>query len=323
MVYQACGGDEEASVVRPHARLRAEWLCPTICVFNEDGSVDYEGNERVIDRVVSGGVDGVVLLGSNGEFFHLTEDERRQLISCAASAISGRAKLIVGTGSTSQDEAIVRTRRAHAGGADAALVVGPYYFKMAQEQIEGYFDAVAASTDGAVMLYNFPAYTGNDVTPEIARAVVARHDNVVGYKDSVPDVAHTRGIIEAVTSIAPDFAVFSGFDENFAHNVLAGGAGSIGALSNIVPEVCAAWVAAARGGDFEGLRAGQRVIDALMGIYDVACPFMPAIRYAMNLCGLGISEACRAPYVRLTKEQERAVEGILRRAGIPGETAGR
>lgn len=295
---------------------RAEWITPTICVFDEDGRVDYDANARVIDHVVASGIDGIVLLGSNGEFFHLTTEEKKKLISCAREAIGGRAKLLVGTGGMSEEEAIGLTAYALKEGADAALVISPYYFKMAEEQIEGYYDAVASAADGKVMLYNFPAYTGNDVTPKIARALVERHSNIVGYKDSVPDVAHTRRVIEEVAPLAPDFAAYSGFDENFAHNVLAGGAGSIGALSNLVPEVCASWAASVREGDWLKVAEGQRLIDSLMPIYDIAAPFMPAIRYAMNLRGMGISEACRAPFMPLNDEQRAKVRLVLEQASV-------
>lgn len=291
--------------------MNAEYITPTICVFDSDGAVDYEGCSQVIDRVIAGGVDGIVLLGSNGEFFHLTPEEKRRLIDVAVEVIDYRAKLYVGTGDMRQEEAIALTRYAHRAGADAALVLPPYYFSLSEASLELYYDAVAGASDGDVMLYNFPAYSGNDVTPELSARLVARHENIVGYKDSVPDVAHTRRVIDAVSPIRPDFRVYSGFDENFAHNVLAGGAGSIGALSNLVPETCAAWVRAVNAGDWEGAASIQKNIDALMGLYDISQPFMSTFRYALNLLGLPISECCRAPFMPLDEEQRNRTEALL------------
>lgn len=291
--------------------MNAEYITPTICVFDEDGGVDYDGCARVIEHVVSGGVDGVVLLGSNGEFFHLTMGEKRRLIDMAVEVIDRRAKLYVGTGSMSQGEAIELTRYAHDAGADAALVLPPFYFTMCERSLEGFYDAVASACEGDILLYNFPAYSNNDVTPELSARLAERHANIVGYKDSVPDVAHTRRVIDAVTPINPAFRAYSGFDENFAHNVLAGGAGSIGALSNLVPGICSSWARAVNAGDWDGVAAAQRTVDGLMALYDISQPFMSTFRYALNLLGVPVSECCRAPFVPLDEEQKHRTEALL------------
>lgn len=291
--------------------MKAEYITPTICVFDGDGNVDYDACAALIDRVVTAGIDGIVLNGSNGEFFHLTSDERCRLVDAAVEAVNHRARLYVGTGSMSQDEAIKLTRYAHKAGADAALVVPPFYFQLSKQSMEAFYDAIAACSDGDVLLYNFPTLTGNDVTPELTKRLVDKHENIVGYKDTVVDVAHTRRIIEAVSADHPDFRAYSGFDENLAHNNLAGGAGTIGALSNLVPETCAAWAAAINAGDWGESARYQRVIDGLMELYNISQPFMSTFRYALNLVGYPTSENCRAPFLPLDEAQKVRTKTLL------------
>ena len=291
--------------------MKAEYITPTICVYKEDGSVDYDACAALIDRVVTAGIDGIVLNGSNGEFFHLTDEERCRLVDVAVETIDHRAKLYVGTGSMSQETAIELTRYAHKAGADAALVVPPFYFQLSQQSMEAFYDAIATCSDGNVLLYNFPTLTGNDVTPELTAKLVAKHENIVGYKDTVVDVAHTRRVIEAVSPVRSDFLAYSGFDENLAHNNLAGGAGTIGALSNLVPETCAAWASAINAGDWEASAKYQRTVDALMGLYDISQPFMSTFRYALNLCGYPTSEVCRSPFLPLDDTQKAATKALL------------
>lgn len=291
--------------------MRAEYITPTICVYQEDGRVDYDACAALIDRVVSAGIDGIVLNGSNGEFFHLSDDERCGLVDTAVEAIDHRAKLYVGTGSMSQETAVKLTRYAHEAGADAALVVPPFYFQLSPQSMEAFYDAIATCSDGDVLLYNFPTLTGNDVTPELTAKLVAKHENIVGYKDTVVDVAHTRRVIEAVSPLRPEFKAYSGFDENLAHNNLAGGAGTIGALSNLVPETCAAWAASINAGDWEKSAEYQRTIDALMALYDISQPFMSTFRYALNLCGCPTSETCRAPFMPLDEGQKATTRALL------------
>lgn len=296
--------------------MKAEYITPTVCVFNEQGDVDYDGCVALIDHVIEGGVDGIVLLGSNGEFFHLTLGEKHRLIDAAAEVTRGRAKLYVGTGGMNEQDAIELTRYAHVAGADAALVLPPFYFKLSEQSMEAYYDAIASASDGAVMLYNYPEFSGNDVTPELTRRLVERHENIVGYKDSVPDVAHTRRVIDAVTPINREFRAYSGFDENFAHNILAGGAGSIGALSNLVPEICSGWVRAVNAADWSQIGAYQRKIDALMELYTIATPFMSTFRYALNLRGFPMSEYCRAPFLPLDETQRERTKTLLEQLEI-------
>lgn len=142
---------------------------------------------------------------------------------------------------------------------------------------------------------NFPDNTGYTIPPQTVLALAKIHSNIVGMKDTISGMDHTRELIKVVKSQIPSFEIYSGFDDNFAHNVLAGGNGCIGALSNVVPEVCSAWVRAFRENDLDGIARGQQTIDRLMDLYAVRSPFLPVIKEACKLRGVAASSTGTFP----------------------------
>ena len=142
------------------------------------------------------------------------------------------------------------------------------------------------------------------------------HPNIVGMKDTVSGMDHTRELIKQVKSQMPDFEIYSGFDDNFAHNVLAGGDGCIGALSNVVPEICTAWVRAFRENDLAGIARGQQSIDRLMDLYAVRSPFLPVIKEACKLRGIAATSTGTFPMPNATVEDDARILELLHREGI-------
>lgn len=290
---------------------KPEFIVPVVTVFDERGQVDLEANIQVWNGLIERGVDGILLHGSNGEFFTLSTAERTQLIEAAVAATRGKVKLIVGTGTNAVDETVALSNRALELGADAVMVITPFYFGLGHQGIVEYFCAVASQIEGDVMLYNFPARTGNDIDADAVRQIVTRCPNVVGIKDTVTDMGHTRAILEILADVAPEFIVYSGFDENFAHNGLAGGNGCIAALANIYPELTHAWAEALGVADWERVEKIQHVIDKLADVYTVAPLFVPAVKYAMSVRGLPVKPICRSTVLELTDDQKAQVEAIL------------
>lgn len=290
---------------------KPEFIVPVVTVFDEQGQVDLEANIQVWNGLIERGVDGILLHGSNGEFFTLSAAERTQLIEAAVDATRGKVKLIVGTGTNAVDETVALSNRALELGADAVMVITPFYFGLGHQGIVEYFCAVASQIEGDVMLYNFPARTGNDIDADAVRQIVTRCPNVVGIKDTVTDMGHTRAILEILADVAPEFIVYSGFDENFAHNGLAGGNGCIAALANIYPELTHAWAEALGVADWERVEKIQHVIDKLADVYTVASLFVPAVKYAMSVRGLPVKPICRSTVLELTDDQKAQIEAIL------------
>lgn len=297
--------------------MNGKYITPAVTVFHENGAVDYEACAEVYEHLIGGGVDGILILGSIGEFFAVKMDQKKELIRRAAETIGKRVKLIVGTTSMIFDEIIELSRFAGEAGADAVMVLPPFYFPLDEEGIFRYFGKIAESLpDQQIYLYNFPDRTGYDVTPGVTLRLAERYQNIVGYKDTQAGMDHTRELIKLVKGARPDFEIYSGFDDNFAHNVLTGGNGCIGGLSNLVPELCHSWVEAVNGGDLEKTAECQRTIDRLMSVYQVGTPFVPFIKAAMELRGIPTRSLASFPFPEVSEEEKDRIRRILLENGI-------
>lgn len=292
--------------------MNAKWITPAVTAMDEHGHIDMEANGRIYDYLIENGMDGILLLGSIGEFFAIPTEEKRKLLRDAIRRIDHRVTVYAGTNEMNLEACIALSNDAIDAGADAAMVISPYYFNLPESAILNFYDTLAERVHGPVMLYNFPARTGYSLSPSLVRELALRHENITGIKDTVGDMAHTRALIQAVKPVRPDFLIYSGFDEFFGHNVLSGGDGCIAGLSNFAPEVASAYADAARRGDLEGMAAGQRKVDALMAIYDVAPQFVPVIKKAMELRGVGLAPFCAPPMLPATEEETAKVREILR-----------
>jgi len=200
------------------------------------------------------------------------------------------------------------------------IVVPPYYFWLNAQSIEHFYDTLAQQIPGKLYLYNFPDRTGYQIPAETIRSLALRHENIVGCKDTISGMDHTREVIKAVKPLRPDFEIYSGFDDNFAHNVLSGGDGCIGGLSNLAPEVCSAWVDALRRWDMVQAAALQQKVDRLMSIYSVGTPFVPYIKRAMQLRGIGVQGFATQPLPMASAEDDRRLLEILRAEGLLADT---
>ena len=288
--------------------MDCKYITPSVTIFKADGTVDLEAMERHFDFLIQGGVDGILILGSIGEFFSMPMEEKKKLIRCAVKHIAGRVKLIVGTTSMVTEEIIELSKFAHREGADACIILPPYYFPLSAASIENYYDHIASQlADQELYLYNFPDRTGYTIPVPTTLNLLRKHKNIKGYKDTQAGVSHTLELVKTVKKEFPYFEVYAGFDDNFAHNVLSGGNGCIGGLSNLVPEVCHAWVEAFR---------REMKINGLMEIYQVGTPFVPYIKAAIGRRGLEVSSKASFPFVAPTIDDLEKIDRILEKYGI-------
>lgn len=298
-------------------------LSPIITVLDEQGRLDFNGNALHINRLIANGINGILFLGSIGEFFALSLEEKKEFIRFAVKTVDKRVPVLIGTGGTVQAEVIELTRFAEQAGADAAVVISPYYFKLDQETIYRYYAELARSTSLPIMLYNFPDRTAADLGPELVRRLATEFNHIVAIKDTVDNISHTRKLIQAVKDKRPDFSVLSGFDEYLIPNLMAGGDGVLSGLTNIVPEVFAGLMQAYAAKELDKVTAAQTKISLLMNLYDVTSPFIAGIKGAVAALGQPIAPVVKEPGTGLTAGQRQTIKTVLAQAGViaPGSCA--
>lgn len=296
--------------------MEASYITPAITLLKEDGTLDLENQRALYENLIRRGMDGILVQGSIGEFFAMPGPQRMELAKFAIDTIARRTACIIGATSMVADEIPPFANDCLAFGADAVIVLPPYYFSFDSETLFRYYHWLLGKIEGPVYLYNFPARTGCSISPETILRLAELHPNLKGIKDTIAGMDHTRELIKAVKSRFPDFKVYSGFDDNAAHNVLSGGDGVIGGLSNIVPEICAAWMEAIREGDTAGIAAGQKKIDRLMDIYSVGSVFIPIIKEGARLRGIVDSGVCTFPMLPPTEAESASIAAILASEGI-------
>ncbi len=296
--------------------MDAKWITPAVTVMDQNGHADLEENSRLYENLIQKGMDGILLLGSIGEFFAIPMEEKRQLVKRAVKTVNGRIPLIVGTNCMVVDECVDFSNYALEQGADGVIVISPYYVNLPDSSLEAFYGRIAREVKGNIYLYNYPGVTGYELHPELILKLALTYENIVGIKDTVPNMDHTRAIITLVKAQRPDFQVFSGFDENFAHNLLSGGNGCMAGTSNFAPEISAGFAGAARRDDLAGMAACQKKIDSLMAIYGIRSLFVPVIKEAMVLRGIISSAVCAQPHCRATEAETEAVRALLEKNGL-------
>ncbi|PJM72440.1 dihydrodipicolinate synthase family protein [Bifidobacterium primatium] len=286
-------------------------ICPSITITDDDGNIDYELWGRHLDHLIEAGIDGVLVFGSIGEFYAFPLETKKQAVDFVVKHVAGRIKVFAGVGDTNLAKVVDFAKSAEKSGVDALVVVSPYYFGPTPGAAKAYFGAVASATDLPVILYNFPPRTGSDLTPGLVAGLAAEYPTIVGIKDTVDTISHTRKVVRAVHEVKPNFAVFSGFDEYYLVNRVSGGSGVICGLTNVEPETFARLNKAYDDGDYATAIAAAERISHLMAIYDQADLFISAIKGAVKAKGLPISTLVREPAVQLTDDQYGNIQAIL------------
>ena len=284
--------------------------------FDERRELDIGATEAILERHVEAGVDGIVALGSTGEFSHLEADERRYFAEKVAGILDGRVPLVVGVGTSGTREAISLSRHAESAGADAVVAVSPFYWKVGEEALFRHFATISESVSIPTMIYNFPMLTGIDLSPALVRRLAEKCPNVVGIKDTVQVYMHTVEVIREVKPVRPDFSVLVGFEDQILPSLLAGSDGAVSGLANIAPELFVNLVRAFEAGNLERAAELHRRVLYLMAMYELSDPGLGATKLAMQKLGVPISPAVRGPALPATPEAHSGIEAALEGAGL-------
>lgn len=275
-------------------------ICALATPFTAGGALDLEAYARLIDYQLAGGTQGLVVAGSTGEAHMLEQDEWERLLAFALEHVAGRVPVLAGTGAAATAAALRQTQRAAALGADAALVVTPYYVRPSQAGLLRHFGEVAEHGGLPVVLYNVPGRTGCDLLPEAA-AQLARHPNIIGLKEARADMARIEA---AARLVAPGFSVLSGDDATAHVAMLAGMQGVISVVNNLVPGLMRSLADACLCGDRQA--AEQQAAHLAPLIRALECAPNP-VAVKAGLAALGLAHAGpRLPLVELEPGEARA-----------------
>lgn len=299
-------------------RLRGAFTA-MITPMKEDGSIDYDGYRKLLRFQMEEGIDGLVPLGTTGETPTLDEDEEQRIIDVVMEEVrafekekSVKVPVVLGAGSNNTRDAVRYTERAKKAGADAALVVTPYYNKPSSEGIFRHFEAVSR-VGIPILVYNIAGRTGKNIdTPTLSR--IADLPNIAGVKEASGSISQMTDVIATIKSKHPDFAVLSGDDAMTLPLLASGGDGVVSVVSNAAPAPVSEMVRAALSGDYEAARKiHYRLLPFFKAAFVDGNP--TSIKYAMRVKGLP-SGSVRLPLVDVHDEAKKIIEEALSACGL-------
>ncbi len=285
-------------------------LVALITPMHADGAVDWGRLDELIAWHVSAGTNGIVAVGTTGESATLSVAEHCEVIARTIAKVAGAVPVIAGTGANSTTEAVELTAAAEKLGADACLLVTPYYNKPSQEGLYRHYRQVAEAVSIPQILYNVPGRTGVDMLPEtVARLVDI--DNITGIKEATGDLQRGREVLDIC---AGKMAVYSGDDATAAELMLMGAGGTISVTANVAPALLAELTRLAMAGDEEQARALDARLNALNRALFLESNPIP-VKWALAEMGR-IEAGIRLPLTELASEYHQPVRTALREAGI-------
>lgn len=290
-------------------RIRGS-ITALITPMQADGGVDEGRYAAFMDWQITEGTQGLVPMGTTGESATLSHSEHEKAIRLCVEVTAGRVPVIAGTGSNSTEEAVSLSLAAQKAGADALLVVTPYYNKPTQAGLIAHYRAIHDATNLPIIIYNIPGRSVVNMSVE-TMATLSKLERIVGVKDATADLVRP---IEQRLASGPDFIQLSGEDASILPFMGAGGHGCISVTSNVAPRLCAEFHAAWAGGDHA---QAQAINDRLMPLHDalfVESNPVPA-KYALQLLGR-VQPGLRLPLVQLSEASEQRVRDALVQIGL-------
>jgi len=279
--------------------------------MQEDGSVDYETLHRLIEWHVEEGTDAIVSVGTTGESATLGQEEHCQVIRRTIEFVNKRIPVIAGTGANATSEAVHLTKRAAEMGADACLLVTPYYNKPTQEGLYRHYMTIADAVDVEQILYNVPGRTAVNMSVETS-ARLSQHEKIIGLKEAADDSADR--VVPLRQLCGDDFVLYSGNDDSAREFVLNGGNGVISVTSNVAPKLMHQMMAAAIAGDPEGAAKLDQPLQLLHERLFVQSSPIP-VKWVLEQMGR-IGNGIRLPLTWLDAEFHETLREAMRQAGV-------
>ena len=279
--------------------------------FDENYNIDYESFGKFIDFQIENKTDAIIVCGTSGEASTLSHEEHIAAIRYCVNRVNKRVPVIAGTGSNCTDTASYLTKQAQNAGADAALVVTPYYNKATQNGLIAHYTDIAKHTDLPIILYNVPSRTGCALQPKTIAHLVKNVENIVGVKEASGDISHVAQVMNLCDG---QIDLYSGNDDQVVPLLSLGGLGVISVLSNVAPQYVHDMVYKFFEGDVAGSRKMQ--LEALPVINALFCEVNPIpVKAAMNLQGKEVGPL-RAPLTEMEPEHQEVLKKAMKELGI-------
>lgn len=282
--------------------------------MNEDGSINFEKLGEHIEYQIAHKTDSIIICGTTGESATMTHEEHLACIKFAVEKVAGRIPVVAGTGSNCTDTAIYLSTEAEKYGADALLVVTPYYNKATQNGLVAHFTKVADSVNIPIILYNVPSRTGCNILPETAIKIAKKSKNVVAIKEASGNMSQVAQLATLVRKEGIDFDIYSGNDDQIVPIISLGGKGVISVLSNVAPENTHNIVKSYLDGDVEtSLRLQLEAFDLIKALFSEVNPI--PVKAALNMMGMEAG-VLRAPLTEMEPQNQEKLRQAMTEYGI-------
>ncbi len=282
-----------------------------ITPMHADGSVNYQAFDKIIEDQIAGGTDAIVVCGTTGEASTLSHEEHLDVVRHCINQVNHRVPVIAGTGSNCTETAIFLSKEAEAAGADAVLLVTPYYNKATQGGLYVHFKETAEAINIPCILYNVPSRTGSNILPETAVKLARDVDNIVAIKEASGNLSQIAKLLQLADGCID---VYSGNDDQIVPIMSLGGLGVISVLSNVAPQQTHNMCQACLDGDYK--KAAKMQLDALPVINSLFCEVNPIpVKKAMNLLGYDAG-TLRHPLTEMEEAHAAVLEADMKQYGI-------
>lgn len=285
---------------------------PIITPVDENENVDEIGLRRVIDYVIEGGVHGVFVLGSNGEFYAFDYENQKRAVEITVNHVNKRVPVYAGASAITTKGCIKLAQMAEAAGADALTVLTPMFIKPNEKEMYNHFEAIAKSTNLPVLLYNNPDKTTNNISVALLEKL-ARIDNIIGIKNTSFDFAQTIEYIR-VTKDIENFKVLSGSDYMIYATLAYGGVGCVAGTANVAPRLVVDIYEKYMAGDLQAAMDAQYKLIPLRNAYNYGS-FPVVMKDCMNLLGLNVGHPVK-PIDHCSEERLQALKKVLNDLGL-------
>jgi 4-hydroxy-tetrahydrodipicolinate synthase len=281
--------------------------------FTKDSKVDAIAMKQSIDFVIDHGVHGLVFLGSTGEFPYIQMRDKKRIVDIAVEVTNGKLPVIIGTSAYGLEDVLELSKYSQNAGADGLMIAVPIYYQLSIASILKHYETIASKIDLPIILYNFPATTHLELTPNIV-IKLAEIDNVIGIKESIRDLQQVKAVIQGVKK---PFSTFVGGSTFLLDALKMGGAGAADPLANLLPEYVVAVYNAFQEGNLLKAEEAKKKLDSLRSITASASNAIhAAIKEGMKARGISMGSIVKPPLPQLTQHQKIQIQESVKAAGL-------